>query len=141
MLCSIHKWNISRAFDSGKPLAGLTNLTDLSLDLDLVADLTPLATLVNLTSLSLEAKQIAEKLGKSVAIKAQVTATGRLRAGGVGFANTPDEAEEVAERILRSDIKGFVVKEVLVEEKLDVEKMIPLEALQKLAELKKGLRR
>jgi hypothetical protein len=25
MLCFIHKWNISRAFDSGKPLAGLTN--------------------------------------------------------------------------------------------------------------------
>jgi len=24
MLCSIHKWNISRALDSGKPLAGLT---------------------------------------------------------------------------------------------------------------------
>jgi hypothetical protein len=24
MLCFIHKWNISRAFDSGKPLARLT---------------------------------------------------------------------------------------------------------------------
>ena len=73
-------------------------------------------------STSLEAKQIAEKLGKPVAIKAQVTATGRFKAGGVGFANTPDEAGKVAERILSSSIKGSVVKEVLVEEKLDVEK-------------------
>jgi succinyl-CoA synthetase beta subunit len=73
-------------------------------------------------STAMEAKRVAEKLEKSVAIKAQVAATGRLRAGGVRFANTPDEAEEVAEQILRSDIKGFVVKEVLVEEKLDVEK-------------------
>ena len=73
-------------------------------------------------STPLEAKQIAEKLGKSVAIKAQVTATGRFKAGGVGFANTPDEAGKVAERILSSNIKGFVVKEVLVEEKLDVQK-------------------
>ena len=71
---------------------------------------------------SLEAKQIAQKLGKPVAIKAQVSATGRFKAGGIGFANTPDEAEKVAERILSSNIKGFVVKEVLVEEKLDVEK-------------------
>lgn len=73
-------------------------------------------------STSLGAKQIAGKLRKSVVIKAQVTATGRFKAGGVGFANTPDEAEKVAERILSSNIKGFAVKEVLVEEKLDVEK-------------------
>lgn len=69
-----------------------------------------------------EAKRIAEKLGKSVAIKAQVSTTGRFKAGGIRFADGPDEAAKLAGRILGSNIKGLVVKKVLVEEKLDVEK-------------------
>jgi succinyl-CoA synthetase beta subunit len=73
-------------------------------------------------STSREAKLIAEKIKKSVAIKAQVTATGRFKAGGVAFAATPDEAEKAAERILGSTIKGFVIDKVLVEEKLTVQK-------------------
>ena len=69
-----------------------------------------------------EARRVAERLGKTVAIKAQIAATGRFKAGGIGFANTPLEAGEVAKRILGSNIKGFVVRKVLVEEKLDVKK-------------------
>ena len=68
------------------------------------------------------AKEIAEKIKKPVAIKAQVSATGRFKAGGIGFATSPDEAQRIAERILGSTIKGFVVQKVLVEEKLGVEK-------------------
>jgi succinyl-CoA synthetase beta subunit len=69
-----------------------------------------------------EARRVAERLGKPVAIKAQVSATGRFKAGGIGFANDPNEATKIAGRILGASIKGFLVKEVLVEEKLDVEK-------------------
>ena len=68
------------------------------------------------------AKEIAEKIKKPVAIKAQVSATGRFKAGGIGFATSPDEAQRISERILGSTIKGFVVQKVLVEEKLGVEK-------------------
>lgn len=69
-----------------------------------------------------EAKRVTEELGKPVAIKAQVSTTGRFKAGGIGFADDPNEATKVADRILGSNIKGFVVKKVLVEEKLDVQK-------------------
>lgn len=73
-------------------------------------------------STSIEARNIAERIKKPVAVKAQVSATGRFKAGGIGFANTPDEAEEVASKILGSTIKGFVIEKLLVEEKLKVEK-------------------
>ena len=40
-----------------------------------------------------EAKSIAAELGGKVAIKAQVYAGGRGKAGGIKVAKTPDEAE------------------------------------------------
>ena len=73
-------------------------------------------------STSQDARRIANRMGKPVAIKAQVSATGRFKAGGIGFATTPDEAEKVARRILGTTIKGFVVEKVLVEEKLNIER-------------------
>jgi succinyl-CoA synthetase beta subunit len=69
-----------------------------------------------------QAKEIAEKIGKPVVIKAQIWATGRFKAGGIKFANNPDETEAAAKEILGSEIKGFIVDKVLVEEKLDIEK-------------------
>ena len=39
-----------------------------------------------------EAKQIAEKLGRPVVVKAQVWAGGRGKSGAVKFADTPEEA-------------------------------------------------
>ncbi len=69
-----------------------------------------------------EAKKIAEEVGKPVVIKAQAWVTGRAQAGGVRFAQNSDEAERIAEQILGMDLKGFRVGEVLVEEKLDVER-------------------
>ena len=47
-----------------------------------------------------EARKIAEKIGRPVAIKSQVWAGGRGKAGGIKFAQTPDEAEKVAKEIL-----------------------------------------
>jgi len=69
-----------------------------------------------------EAKKVAKEIGKPVAIKAQVWATGRFKAGGIQFVETPEEAERAAEKILKSEIKGLSVARVLVEERLDVDK-------------------
>ena len=69
-----------------------------------------------------EVRVIAEKIGKPVAIKAQIWATGRFKAGGIKFANNPKEAEEVAEKLIGTEIKGFKVERVLVEEKLHINK-------------------
>ena len=67
-----------------------------------------------------DAKKEAERIGKPVVIKAQVWAGGRGKSGAVRFADTPDEAEKVAGEILGMEIKGLEVKQVLVEEKLDI---------------------
>jgi succinyl-CoA synthetase beta subunit len=69
-----------------------------------------------------EARKIAEKIGKPVAIKAQVWAGGRGKAGGIQFAQNPAEAEQVAKALLGSQIKNLTVEKVLVEEKLDIDK-------------------
>jgi succinyl-CoA synthetase beta subunit len=61
-----------------------------------------------------EAKAAAEKLGGVVVVKAQVKTGGRGKAGGVKVAKTPDEAYEAAKAILGLDIKGHVVKRVMV---------------------------
>jgi len=57
-----------------------------------------------------------------VAIKAQVWATGRFKAGGVKFATNPEEAERAAREIIGSEVKGVQVEEILVEEKLDIDR-------------------
>lgn len=72
-------------------------------------------------SSSVEARKIAEKLGKPVAVKSQVGATGRFKAGGIKFANNANEAEKAAQELLGKEIKGLKVEKVLVEEKLPIE--------------------
>jgi succinyl-CoA synthetase beta subunit len=69
-----------------------------------------------------EAKKIAEEIGGPVVVKAQAWVTGRAEAGGVKFARDPSETENVAGEILGMGIKGFAVSEILVEEKLDIER-------------------
>jgi succinyl-CoA synthetase beta subunit len=69
-----------------------------------------------------EAKKAAEKVGKPVAIKSQIWAGGRGKAGGIQFAETPQEAEKAAGTLLGSQIKNLTVEKVLVEEKLDIDK-------------------
>jgi succinyl-CoA synthetase beta subunit/citryl-CoA synthetase large subunit len=66
------------------------------------------------------AREAAEGLGGAVVVKAQVLATGRGRAGGVRFADTPSEAAEVARDLLQLRIKGYRVDQLLVEEKLAI---------------------
>jgi succinyl-CoA synthetase beta subunit len=61
-----------------------------------------------------EVKAAAEKIGGVVVVKAQVKTGGRGKAGGVKVAKNPDEAYEAAKAILGLDIKGHVVKRVMV---------------------------
>ena len=67
-----------------------------------------------------EAKVIAEKIGKSVMIKAQVLVGGRGKAGGIKYAENPDKAFEYAKDILGMEIKGILVKNVLVTEAAEI---------------------
>jgi succinyl-CoA synthetase beta subunit len=61
-----------------------------------------------------EVRAAAEKLGGVTVVKAQVKIGGRGKAGGVKVAKTADDAEEAAKSILGLDIKGHVVKRVMV---------------------------
>jgi succinyl-CoA synthetase beta subunit len=67
-------------------------------------------------------EEIARTIGKPIAIKAQVLVGGRGKAGGVGFAETPEKAGLIAEEIVRQRIRGERVEEILVEEKLSIER-------------------
>ena len=69
---------------------------------------------------SQEAREIAERLGKPVVVKAQVLIGGRGKAGGIKLAETPEEAEAIAAQILDMDIRGLPVRSVLVEEAADI---------------------
>ncbi len=73
-----------------------------------------------------EARAIAEKFGKRVVIKSQVLVGGRGKAGGVKLADTPDQAYEVASKILGMDIKGLTVRKVLVDEASNIQQEIYL---------------
>jgi succinyl-CoA synthetase beta subunit len=61
-----------------------------------------------------EARAAAEKIGGTVVVKAQVKAGGRGKAGGVKVVHNPDDAAIAAEAILGLDIKGHIVKRVMV---------------------------
>jgi succinyl-CoA synthetase beta subunit len=62
-----------------------------------------------------EAYEIARELRGPVVVKAQVLAGGRGKAGGVKLAQTPEEAEQVAGKIIGMTIKGLIVRKVLVD--------------------------
>src|SRR2546423_7308938 len=65
----------------------------------------------------LEARDIAERIGGPVVIKSQVLTGGRMKAGGVQFADTPDEAERHARHVLGLEINGHHPRGILVDPK------------------------
>ncbi|MFC1937225.1 ADP-forming succinate--CoA ligase subunit beta [Chloroflexota bacterium] len=67
-----------------------------------------------------EAAEIADKVGKPVAVKSQILVSGRGKAGGIVFADNAREVEKAASTLLGSSIKGCRVERLLVEEKLDM---------------------
>jgi succinyl-CoA synthetase beta subunit len=80
-----------------------------------------------------QAKEIAKRIGKKVAIKAQIHAGGRGKGGGIKTASSPEEAEKAAREIIGMNLvthqtgpQGKEVKKVLIEEALDIEKELYL---------------
>ncbi len=67
-----------------------------------------------------EAKAIAGEIGGPVVIKSQVLTGGRMKAGGVKFADTPEEAEAHARDILQLEINGHMPKGVLVDSRAQI---------------------
>ena len=68
-----------------------------------------------------EAEAIARKFGGTVVVKAQVHAGGRGKAGGVKLAKSPEEAREIAEKILQLTIKDLPVQKVLITPAADID--------------------
>jgi succinyl-CoA synthetase beta subunit/citryl-CoA synthetase large subunit len=68
-----------------------------------------------------EAREVAERIGGPTVIKSQVLTGGRMKAGGVKFADTPDEAADHAEEILRLEINGHMPRGVMVDTKAEIE--------------------
>jgi succinyl-CoA synthetase beta subunit len=75
------------------------------------------------------AQRLAGPSGGQVVVKAQVLVGGRGKAGGVKLAGSPDEAEQVAGRILGMSIKGITVRKVLVAPAADIVKEYYLSAV------------
>jgi succinyl-CoA synthetase beta subunit len=62
-----------------------------------------------------EARRIASEIAGPVVIKSQVLTGGRMKAGGVKFADTPDDAAELAGDVLQLEINGHMPRGVLVD--------------------------
>ncbi len=82
---------------------------------------------------SSEARAIAERLGGTVVVKAQIHAGGRGKGGGVKVVTSADDAERAAEAMIGMSLvtaqtgsSGQVVSRVLVEEGLDIDRELYL---------------
>ena len=72
------------------------------------------------TTDAVEARKIAERIGGETVVKSQVLTGGRMKAGGVRFADRPEQAEQFAAEILELEINGHMPRGVLVDPKADV---------------------
>ena len=68
-----------------------------------------------------EVFEIAKKLESPVVLKSQVLTGGRGKAGGILFADRPDEAKKMASELFMKKIKGYPVTKILVVKKEDIE--------------------
>jgi succinyl-CoA synthetase beta subunit len=80
-----------------------------------------------------DAREIAKRLGGRAVVKAQIHAGGRGKGGGVKLARSPDEAYELAKKIIGMTLvtpqtgpAGRLVQKVLIEEALDIERELYL---------------
>jgi succinyl-CoA synthetase beta subunit/citryl-CoA synthetase large subunit len=67
-----------------------------------------------------EARAAASEIGGPVVVKSQVLSGGRMKAGAVQFADTPEEAAAKYEHVLPIVVKGEKARCVLIEEKSPV---------------------
>jgi succinyl-CoA synthetase beta subunit/citryl-CoA synthetase large subunit len=68
-----------------------------------------------------DARRIAEEIGAPTVLKGQVLSGGRMKAGAVKFANSPEEAARHFETIVPIRVNGQKARSVLVEERSEVE--------------------
>ena len=75
------------------------------------------------------AREIAEKVGPRVVLKAQVHAGGRGKGGGIKLAGNPQEAENIAREMIGMTLvtpqtgpEGKLVRKILIEEALDIDR-------------------
>src|SRR5688572_6053981 len=68
-----------------------------------------------------EAKSAAARIGGPTVVKSQVLTGGRMKAGGVRFADSPEEAAAHAAEILELEIGGHIPVGVLVDPKAEVQ--------------------
>jgi len=68
-----------------------------------------------------EALSVADELGFPVAVKAQVHAGGRGKAGAILFAEDRDSLTQAVRELLAKRIHGAPVRELLIEKKADIE--------------------
>jgi succinyl-CoA synthetase beta subunit len=80
-----------------------------------------------------EARDVAERIGGTVVVKAQIHAGGRGKGGGVKLAKSADEAAEIAGNMIGMNLvtvqtgpEGRRVQKVLIEEGLDIRKELYL---------------
>src|SRR2546421_12809196 len=80
-----------------------------------------------------EAREIAERIGGTVVVKAQIHAGGRGKGGGVKLAKSADEAADLAGQMIGMNLvtvqtgpEGRRVQKVLIEEGLDIRKELYL---------------
>jgi succinyl-CoA synthetase beta subunit len=69
-----------------------------------------------------QAREAATKLKPPFVVKAQVLVAGRGKAGGILFADSIVDAEKATEKLLSMQIKGIPVRNVWIEEKVQIKK-------------------
>jgi succinyl-CoA synthetase beta subunit/citryl-CoA synthetase large subunit len=80
----------------------------------------PLPEASRLATTAAEAVEAAREIGGPVVLKSQVLSGGRMKAGGVRFADTPGEVRAASERILDLEINGHRPRGILVEARAPV---------------------
>jgi len=67
-----------------------------------------------------EAHRAAEEIGAPVMVKSQVHVGGRGKAGGIQYVKELSDVEKTAGQVLGMEIKGLVVKKVLISKAVDI---------------------
>ncbi|MBX7245830.1 MAG: ADP-forming succinate--CoA ligase subunit beta [Candidatus Sumerlaeaceae bacterium] len=71
-------------------------------------------------------KMVAKGATFPLVVKSQVLVGGRGKAGGIKLAHTIEEVRPLAKQILKMNIKGEIVKQVLIEQGVDIQREIYL---------------
>jgi succinyl-CoA synthetase beta subunit len=69
-----------------------------------------------------EVFEVAKKIDSPVVLKSQVLTGGRGKAGGIRFADNPEEAKEISSELFLKEIKGYPVTKILAVKKEDIKK-------------------